>query len=79
MKTVTILMLVWYTGLTAQPIVQFQEVDSMDTCRSMSIELSRMIEYTHSKYIEDNIPKGAFSNEPPKLKYKTFCHVKEIK
>ena len=75
MKTAVILMLVWYTSPTVPPVVQFQEIDNMDTCRSMSIELDRMINKTYSDYID---LQGRFHGikEP---KYKTFCHVKEIK
>ena len=63
-----IFMLYWVVN--GIPVVLHQEVGNYDTCKSMTIEVTRMI-----KFVERE--QGL---EPSKnSSFKTFCHVKEIK
>lgn len=70
MNSAYIFILVWQLNSNVQPVVQMQEVNSLDTCRSMSIEVTRMVEASEATQLKVGRTSG---------NYKVFCHPKEIK
>ena len=62
-----IFMLYWV--VSGIPIVIHQELGNLDSCKSMKIEVERMIKHLER---ENNMTPGKNSS------FKTFCHMKTI-